>query len=208
MGGEVVSDKPVISVITATWQRHIQLFNRCIPSVERQTYPNVEHIIVSDGPDPQLSYLRERAGHWRVNRIIELGRNHQAIQEHWGAIPRLVGAYVARGDLIAYLDDDNEYMPWHLERLAREFEQNPKIEIAYSQMDRYVNGTRIDTIGDDILELGHIDTSLILHKPELLWHVANWRAAGYCSDWDLIERWRDAGMLFKFVPEVTVRWHR
>ena len=45
---------PTVSVITPTWQRHDLLLNRCVPSVAAQDHPAVEHVIVSDGPDPDL----------------------------------------------------------------------------------------------------------------------------------------------------------
>ena len=49
--------KPLVSVITPTWLRHDWLLHRCMPSVQGQTYPHIEHIIVSDGPDPELAVL-------------------------------------------------------------------------------------------------------------------------------------------------------
>jgi GT2 family glycosyltransferase len=49
----------VVTVITPTWQRHEYLFDRCIPSVMNQTYAYTEHIVVSDGPDPELRMLIE-----------------------------------------------------------------------------------------------------------------------------------------------------
>jgi len=50
-----VADEPLVSVVTPTWQRHRILLERCIPSVQSQDYPNVQHVIVSDGPDPELA---------------------------------------------------------------------------------------------------------------------------------------------------------
>ena len=45
-----------VSVITPTWQRAELLTTRCIPSVAAQTVL-VEHVVVSDGPDPALKEL-------------------------------------------------------------------------------------------------------------------------------------------------------
>jgi glycosyltransferase involved in cell wall biosynthesis len=45
---------PLVSVVTSTWRRADVLMQRCIPSVMAQSYPNVEHIIVSDRPDDEL----------------------------------------------------------------------------------------------------------------------------------------------------------
>jgi len=54
MMGSEQSHIPRVSVITPTWQRHDLLLSRTVPSVQAQRYPSVEHIIVSDGPDPEL----------------------------------------------------------------------------------------------------------------------------------------------------------
>lgn len=45
---------PLVSVITPTWNRHDLLLTRCLPSVQAQDYPAVEHVIISDGPDEDL----------------------------------------------------------------------------------------------------------------------------------------------------------
>jgi glycosyltransferase involved in cell wall biosynthesis len=45
---------PLCSVITGTWQRRRAVLENAIPQVQRQTYPNLEHLIVSEGPDDDL----------------------------------------------------------------------------------------------------------------------------------------------------------
>ena len=53
----MASPAPLVSVVTPTWQRHEWLLERCIASVQAQTYPLIEHVIVCDGPDPGLGPL-------------------------------------------------------------------------------------------------------------------------------------------------------
>lgn len=194
---------PLVSVITPTFNRPTLLVDRCVPSVEAQTYDSIEHIIVSDGPDEQLvnhfNHFRSWK-HWR--RFIELGRNTQELEDHWGATPRLVGSYMAHGEYIAYLDDDNEYHPNHVTALVNLLQQTG-VDVAFSQQNRVGSGV----LGDGRVEFGHIDTSMVLHRAEILWRVANWRPAGYCSDWDLFCRWKDAGVKFAFLPQVTSTYY-
>lgn len=180
--------------------RHELLLDRCIPSVERQTYPAVEHIVVSDGPDAELR--RKLPGSVQFH---ELGRHFQLFTQHWGALPRLLGTMVCHGRYIAYLDDDNEYLPEHIEKLVQELETSG-CGVAFSQQWRFPGG---DTMGDGTVEHGYIDVSMLIHRAELLWQVGTWRSAGYSSDWDLIERWRDGGVRFSFLPEWTsVYYHQ
>src|SRR4029077_2492629 len=95
----VLARRPKISVITPTWQRARLLLTRCIPSVAAQDYDGeVEHVIVSDGPDETL------AG---VPGVVFLPDHRPAPNR--GIWARLAGTRLATGDLIAYLDDDNAW---------------------------------------------------------------------------------------------------
>jgi GT2 family glycosyltransferase len=145
--------KPLVSVITPTWQRHDLLLGRCMPSVKAQTYPNVEHVIVSDGPDEQLDKLlweqvRERK---RTDPRLTWGflDEHDPVR-HWGIPGRLQGLNYAQGDLIAYLDDDDEYTERHIEVLAEVLEDNPQVMWAYSQMISFGQADETKVIGDGV----------------------------------------------------------
>ncbi len=130
----------LVSVITPTWNRHDLLLNRCIPSVEAQTYPDIEHIIVSDGPDPDL--LGDR-------------------------------------------------------------------DFSYSQMLRHYTNGHSDILGTLHPYYGGIDTSMVLHRRELL-EKATWRVdypVFGAPDWDLIDRWLQAGTTWSFVDEITVDYY-
>jgi len=192
--------KPLVSVVTPTWQRHDLLLKRCVPSVQAQTYGDVEHIIVSDGPDPELAALLPAAV-----RFVQLPEHDPAIR--WGLRARLHGIGLARGDYIAYLDDDNSFRPEHVARLAAALDANPGAGFAYSRMQ--VNGRGpAYIIGSDPPFCGLIDTSEIMHRPVLL-AVATWRDDGVQAtiDWDLIARWMAAGVTWACVPEITADYY-
>ena len=103
---------PSVSVITPTWQRQSLLLDRCIPSVLEQDYPNVTHVIVSDGYEPDLyPAMLDRYG-----PEIKAGRiQYDELAEHkgarWGHWCRLRGIEIARGPYLAWLDDDNSFRP-------------------------------------------------------------------------------------------------
>ena len=187
-----VIPKRLVSVVTPTWNRVSLLTNRCIPSVRGQSYDGpVEHIIVSDGPD-------ERVAH--IPGVTFLPR-HETTQNR-GVRARRHGADLARGDLIAYLDDDNAWWFNHLEILAGALEHSDA-DFAYSQaLCTEPHGYRW-TIGCEPPQYTQIDTSMIVHRRELL-GVANWEPATGPADWDLVSRWLDAGAKWLHVPAVTV----
>ena len=73
---------------------------------------------------------------------------------------------------------------------------------AYGKM--HVHGRGEYLIGTDPPVCGQIDTSMIIHRRELL-DVATWRwHPGIPTiDWDLVERWMAAGATWVRVPHVT-----
>src|SRR6266508_1080553 len=95
---------PRISVITPTWNRHNLLLERCIPSVADQSYPNVEHIVISDGPDAAL----------RMKIPSAVTYDEMPLHDpfyHWGCEARITAENHAAADLIAPFDDDDYMHP-------------------------------------------------------------------------------------------------
>jgi len=191
---------PLVTVVSPTWVRHDFLLSRCIPSVVAQDYPALEHIVVSDGPD---LILREKLA--RKN-LAGLDVRFEELPEHppeaqWGHYARLHGIDLAKGDYIAYLDDDNSWRPQHVRMLVAALEETGA-GFAYGKM--HVHGRGEYLIGTDPPAEGQIDTSMIIHRRELL-DVATWRwYAGIPTiDWDLVERWMAAGATWVRVPHVT-----
>jgi len=198
---------PLVSVITPTWQRHDLLLDRCVPSVAAQTYPHIEHVIVSDGPDQELSEraakVLDSAGGDRLVFRYLAGHDPQARWGHWA---RLRGLELATGDLIAYLDDDNAFRPDHVAKLVAALEENPGAGFAYSQIMMHGNGGAY-VVGVPPPAYGQIDTSAIMHRRGLL-ESATWRDEGQVTiDWDVVERWLHAGTRWAHVPEVTADYY-
>jgi glycosyltransferase involved in cell wall biosynthesis len=197
---------PLVSVITPTWERHDLLLGRCIPSVQAQDYPAVEHIVVSDGPDPELAaklYKPWRDGSLKTVWYEELPAHDP--QAQWGHYARLHGIDLAKGEYIAYHDDDNSWHSYHVRLLVRALEETGA-DFAYGNMAVHGRGEYV--IGSDPPAEGQIDTSMIVHRRELL-DVATWRwHPGIPTiDWDLVSRWMAAGATWVRVPPVTCDYY-
>jgi Glycosyl transferase family 2 len=195
---------PFVSIITPSFHRP-QKLKRAIASVQAQTWKDWEHIVVHDGPadDDTRHVCVAQPG----LTLFELGRNWKGSQEGaYGAVPRNVGCYLARGQFIAYLDDDNEYLPHHLTHLLAALGQR---QFAYSANQLYRQGKPCGTcppIGYSAPACGAIDTSSILHRPELL-RIAAWNPNQPAEDWTIVEAWMKARASWAFTGVVSVKYH-
>lgn len=195
--------KPWISIITPTWQRHERLLNRCIPSVQAQTYRNVEHVIVSDGPDPDLTeeIARRLSGGAYAHRVrfVQLPEH---LGHQWGSRARLTGIEHSSGAYIGYIDDDDALRPDHCRVLAAALETEPSADWAYSLMESHSNSELATHIGTDPPQMGQIGTPMIMHRREALEH-GTWGPPSSVEDWELVQRWKQAGLSYRFVPVPT-----
>lgn len=116
---------PLVSIITATTGRE-QLIN-CVKSVKAQTYKNIQHIVVPDGPDPEAKIIEMVMNH-PEGRVLQYSNAELAYVMMPYSIGkdrynghRIYGAmtYVAEGEYFIYLDDDNTLSPTHVEDCLR-----------------------------------------------------------------------------------------
>ena len=103
----------LVSVVIPTYKRPDKL-DVAIRSVLNQTYPLIEVIVVDDNdPDTEGRRLTE-------TKMTEFANNPKVkyIKHEYnknGSAARNTGARVAKGEYVAFLDDDDEYMPRKIE---------------------------------------------------------------------------------------------
>ena len=113
---------PLISVVLATRDRAAHL-RRAIDSVLAQTYDRFELLVVDDASEDETAAVIAAVRDDRVRGLRGAGRGAHAA--------RNAGVDTARGELIAYLDDDNTMHPGWLKSVAWAFEQRPEAEVVY-----------------------------------------------------------------------------
>jgi glycosyltransferase involved in cell wall biosynthesis len=99
---------PLVSAVIPTRHRP-ELVCRAVRSVLSQTIPEIECIVVIDGPDAVTLHSLSEIADSRL-RVIALAENVG------GCEARNLGAQTARGEWVALLDDDDEWLPWKLEK--------------------------------------------------------------------------------------------
>jgi glycosyltransferase involved in cell wall biosynthesis len=120
--GATLRSAPLVSVVLPTRDRR-DLLPRAIESVQKQSYPNWELLIVDDGSvDGTAEFLAGLAG-----ERVRCFRHHGA----GACAARNVALAQVRGDLIAYLDDDNMMHPAWLKAVVWGFEQRPEASVLY-----------------------------------------------------------------------------
>lgn len=214
-----MTDRPLVSVITGTWQRH-ELLTECILNIQRQTYPNIEHIIVSDGPDAVLVdrfaprdfipncdvYLTPL----RVPiRFVALGRNWSSfLAASMSAVPFQVAQWMARGEYLCWMADDDRFDPDHIESLVNLLEATDS-DFVYSRCRVW----SVDTHPGDYEEVGTDPPALAqvtnaLYRAELLDYRGFRTHIGSGSDWDQVEGWMQAGARWTMLDRVTMSHRR
>jgi|CXWL01.1.fsa_nt_gi GT2 family glycosyltransferase/predicted O-methyltransferase YrrM/Tfp pilus assembly protein PilF len=136
--------KPMVSVVVPTYNRPDRLRD-ALKSILTQTYQDFEIIIINDGGTDAESVVSV-VNDGRIT-YIKHDRNKGL------AASRNTGLRAAKGKYIAYLDDDDRYLPDHLETLVNFLEHN-EYKVAYTDAwrvhEQVENGHNIE-IGRDLL---------------------------------------------------------
>jgi Glycosyl transferase family 2 len=122
--------RPAVSVVIPTYQRR-DLVRQAVDSVLAQSLSDLEVVVVDDGStdgtgealaglDPRVHY------HRRPNRGVASARN--------------LGIHVSRGDVVAFLDSDNSWLPDHLAVLTEMLADHPEAIAASTCPNFHVKG--------------------------------------------------------------------
>ena len=115
---------PKVSVIVRTCGRPSTL-RETLHSLRAQTYPNLEVVVVEDGPAVSEAMLREE--------FADLNLVYHATGEKVGRSSAGNQALaLATGDYFNFLDDDDLFFADHVECLVSELEDHPEWHVAFS----------------------------------------------------------------------------
>jgi len=198
---------PTVSVIIPTFNR-AHLVGRAIHSVLVQTYQDFEIIVVDDGSTDNTEKVIKSFNDPRIRYV-----RHE--KNKGGSAARNTGIKTARGKYIAFLDDDDEWLPEKLEKQINKFQTLPSIfGVVYSGFS-YVseNGEIISNVIPTLR--GKVYDNLlkenILGSPTPLIKKNCFKKAGLfdetlpsCQDWDMWIR-LSKYYYFDFVPDILAK---
>jgi glycosyltransferase involved in cell wall biosynthesis len=206
-----------ISIIMRTYNRRGYI-REAIESVLAQTLKDFELLVINDGGDDEIREIVDSFNSTKI-RYYRLHKN----QGPSGALNE--GILRARGEYIAYLDDDDVYYPNHLEILTNYSEKNSHYAVVYSnawwcsgvrkdfkfiELSRKLLDGRPMTFTKDMLfKNNYISTLNILHKKTCIEKVGLFNEdLTVLEDWDM---WMRLANEYRFyqINEITgeYRWH-
>ena len=175
-----------ISVIIPTFNRK-ETLKRAIQSVVMQSYTPYEIIVIDDGSnDGTKEWLKDNFTNvkyiYQKNSGVSSARNK--------------GIKFARGDWIALLDSDDEWLPSKLKDQANEIELNPAAKFLHTNEIWIRNGVRVNQmkkhkkyggyIFEKCLDMCRISPSSVLIQKDIFDEIGMFdETIKVCEDYDL-----------------------
>jgi len=208
-----MEDKPLVSVIIPTFNR-ANFIARAITNALKQSYQNIEVIVVDDASTDSTSAVVQAIDDPRVN-YVRLDKNSGP------STARNRGVDFAKGLFIAYLDSDDEWDSKKIElQLTAVIQQAaPYHVVCYTQAtvvgndSTYLLPTRGigkgEPVGDYVLcgSEGLIQTSSVMLSRELAIAYPFPTDQKIFEDWDLFLRLDDSGVKWLYLDQPLINWH-
>jgi O-antigen biosynthesis protein len=201
------SYRPLISILTPTFNSDEKFLTAAVESVVAQAYENWELILIDDGSsDAHARTLLEKLRQ-RDRRI------HTGFQDHGGISSGLNAAFArARGDWIALLDHDDLLEPDALFRAVELLQNDREGDVIYSDEDKIIDGK----LAAPLLKPDWSPEYFCTH--DYLGHLVVMRRdlarAGFRSefdgaqDYELLLRVSEKTDRIRHVPRVLYHWRR
>lgn len=191
---------PTISIVTPSFNQAGYL-GATIRSVLDQNYPCLEYFVQDGGStDGSIEVIRTHADRLTGWESKPDGGQSQAIN---------LGMRRTTGEIMAWLNSDDILLPGSLAYVARYFAEHPNVDVIYGH--RVLIDAQGHEIGRWVLP-PHDDRVItfadFIPQETMFWRRRAWDRAGgtidesfrFAMDWDLILRFRAAGMRFVRLP--------
>ncbi|MFV0411314.1 MAG: glycosyltransferase family 2 protein [Paracoccus sp. (in: a-proteobacteria)] len=203
---------PVFSIVIPAYNRADRI-GRALSSCFAQTFAQFEIVVVDDGSRDGTAEVVEGWGDPRIRCLRQANAGASTARNR--------GARAARGQYIAFLDSDDEFMPDKLERCAAAIAAwpAPTPAVWYSPLffhrgdgNRLVKPGRAiapgERIGDYLFaDEGLMQTSTLIVPRGLFLQVGFDESLRCLEDLDLCLRLEEAGAIFRMLPEPLTVWY-
>ena len=197
-----LTDQPKVSIITPSFNQG-QFLEETIRSVLEQDYPNIEYVIVDGGSKDNSIAIINKYQHHLACWVFEKDKGHaDALNK---------GFSRATGEILAWLNSDDIYLPRAVSEAVAVLKNNPEVGMVYGDADL------IDDSGASVGQFASKQTSYrqmlrgSVHIPQAttFFRADLWRQVGsldlslfYSFDYDLWVRLAKVSQIL-YVPK---RW--
>lgn len=146
-----MNESPLVTVIIPAFNR-VRFVGNAVGSVRRQSYPNIELIVVDDGSTDGTYELLFKYSQENLIRLF----THQKHQNLGQSSSINLGLKNANGRYIAILDSDDEFFENKISGQVQYLEENPKVDMVYGRGSAVDGGGNFlfSTLPDDHREDG------------------------------------------------------
>jgi glycosyltransferase involved in cell wall biosynthesis len=204
------ASQPLISILTPVFDTPVPWLHDAVDSVFAQVYENWELVLIDDGSTATdlLGALPALAARDRRIRLVRL-ESHQGIS---AALNR--GLEVANGEWVTFLDHDDVLEPDALFQNVRLLQENPGLELIYSDEDKLTDEgfdspiLKPDWSPDFFLSCNYLCHMIFLRR-DLVREVGGFQPQFDGSqDYDLLLRVSERTNRIHHIPRVLYHWRR
>jgi putative methyltransferase (TIGR04325 family) len=207
-------ERPLVSIVIPTYDSAEALRDVALPSALSQTYAPIEVVVVGDAAGPEIAAAIEAVGDERVRYFNRPVRGPYPDNPEWrwrvaGGPPFNEAVALAKGAWLAPLDDDDAFLPDHVERLL-EHARSQRAELAYGLIRQHRPGGVSDTLGAFPPRWGEFNLQACLYLAGLGDIFATELADAVFEepyDWALARRMLRAGVRFSMLEEVVLEYY-
>lgn len=176
MTNNKINKEPLVSIIIPTYKR-APMLKRAINSVLKQSYSNVEIIVVDDN-NPDTAFRAETES---IMTAFESNPKLKYIKHREnsnGSAARNTGIENSKGNYVGFLDDDNYFFKDKLFKQVTYLQMNPQYKAVYCGFEQK-NKTKIpnqtgNLIYEQLSGENIIDTNTILMEKKIIENFDGW----------------------------------
>lgn len=132
--------KIIVTAVLTTYKRPIKMVKRALESMIRQTYREMEIIVVNDYPEDTFlsKQIKDLVLKYEKSRAVYY---YDTIKNSGACFARNLGLRYAKGKYIAFLDDDDEWLPEKIQKQVNCLEKN-NYSLCYINWNIYEDGVK------------------------------------------------------------------
>jgi glycosyltransferase involved in cell wall biosynthesis len=191
----------LVSIVTPVLQGE-RFVARAIESVLAQDYGRIEYLVVDGGSTDATQEIVRRYGD-RVRLVVETGANQSEALN--------AGFALARGDVFAFLNADDEYLPGGVSAAVAALAAHPAAPVVYGEADHVdESGRTLEPYPVEPFDPDALQRRCIVCQPAAFFRREAFRSAGgvdaglqFALDYDLWIRLSRLAPLVKFDAKIA-----